>query len=700
MGAFPQFLNATTAAVAAAVAIPLLLLLYFLKLRRQQVPIASTLLWKKAIQDLQVNSPFQRLRRNLLLLLQLLVLLALIFALARPVSEGTAVAGAKSVILIDRSASMNASDGEGGTRLDEAKARAKALVNTMGRGAQAMVIAFADETGTGIVQPFTSDTAALKSAIDAIEPSDRPTRLKTAYQLANANMHVDYVAAEQAGQTPDQVAVDVFLFSDGRVPASDIQELSLRGKMNYQKIGVADAKNVAVVAASAKRNYERPTEVQVFARLANFGPAPAEGLVRISVAKLPEDGASALDFETATIQPVEVSLPPARWSDPAWRQANAEAANEADQALAEFRRIDSVDVRMELGTAAVILVELLDAEDALATDDAAWIVVPPPEPLSALLVTEGNYFLELLLETLPLESPRVMLPAEYESTGPTDFDVIIFDAYSPQKLPAAGTFVYSGSMPPADTTGVAQVTNEEGFGLFYEECEVLDWQRDHPMLAGLSLNRVWVQEGRLLTVPLGAQLLIEGVKGPLAILERNGPRTHLIFSFDLLQSTWPRQKTFPIFGYQMMQYLAAGEDVRVRESIQPGQAIGVPRAIVDRAGAEGSLTLHGPDGRRSARVEDNGTLTLGPFERVGIYATDPALPQFERIAVSLLDENESNLLPSPTDPGNLQGIEPAALAQGEEAAAPRSVEWWWWLVAIAAVILLLEWVVYTRRVAT
>ena len=130
----PQFLNATTAAVAAAIAVPLLLLLYFLKLRRQQVPIGSTLLWKKAIQDLQVNSPFQRLRRNLLLLLQLLILLALIFALARPVSEGTAVAGDKNVLIIDRSASMNAGDGDGGTRLDEAKARAKAGANAASNG--------------------------------------------------------------------------------------------------------------------------------------------------------------------------------------------------------------------------------------------------------------------------------------------------------------------------------------------------------------------------------------------------------------------------------------------------------------------------------------------------------------------------------------------------------------------------------------
>src|SRR5947207_11329175 len=104
MSWLPTFLNPWTAMLAAAIAIPLLLVLYFLKLRRREMPVSSTLLWKKAIQDLQVNAPFQKLRRNLLLLLQLLLLLLLCLALSRPVVNVTPSAGKMAVLLIDRSA--------------------------------------------------------------------------------------------------------------------------------------------------------------------------------------------------------------------------------------------------------------------------------------------------------------------------------------------------------------------------------------------------------------------------------------------------------------------------------------------------------------------------------------------------------------------------------------------------------------------
>src|SRR5207248_1337392 len=167
----PHFMNWLPALAAAALAIPALLILYFLKLRRREQVVPSTLLWKKAIQDLQVNAPFQRLRRNLLLFLQLLLLVLLLLALSRPVTNWTPGAGKLTAILIDHSASMSTKDMDGHSRLEESKRRAKALVDTLDRNAQAMVIAF-DETAE-IKQTLTPDVPLLKRMIDSIEPTDK-----------------------------------------------------------------------------------------------------------------------------------------------------------------------------------------------------------------------------------------------------------------------------------------------------------------------------------------------------------------------------------------------------------------------------------------------------------------------------------------------------------------------------------------------
>ncbi|HEX8914779.1 MAG TPA: BatA domain-containing protein, partial [Humisphaera sp.] len=105
-----QLLSWKYGAIAAGIVIPSLLLLYFLKLRRREVAVASTLLWRRAVQDLQVNSPFQRLRKNLLLLIQLIVLLLLLLALSRPVFSWVPPPGRYTVIVIDRSGSMSARD--------------------------------------------------------------------------------------------------------------------------------------------------------------------------------------------------------------------------------------------------------------------------------------------------------------------------------------------------------------------------------------------------------------------------------------------------------------------------------------------------------------------------------------------------------------------------------------------------------------
>src|SRR6185312_2187380 len=98
--------------------------LYFLKLRRRPLQVPSTLLWRRSLEDLHVNSLFQRLRKNLLLFLQLLAVLLATLALAGPRIKGTASQGQRFVVAIDNSASMSATD-MAPTRLAQAKGEAK-----------------------------------------------------------------------------------------------------------------------------------------------------------------------------------------------------------------------------------------------------------------------------------------------------------------------------------------------------------------------------------------------------------------------------------------------------------------------------------------------------------------------------------------------------------------------------------------------
>src|ERR1041385_1062437 len=118
----------------------LIVLMYILKLRRRDVVVSSTWLWRQVIRDVQANAPFQKLRKNLLLFLQLLAVALLVLLLARPFWKGRGLGGRSVVIVVDNSASMGAKD-VGKSRLDEAKRAAMEVVNDMRTEDQMMVLA-------------------------------------------------------------------------------------------------------------------------------------------------------------------------------------------------------------------------------------------------------------------------------------------------------------------------------------------------------------------------------------------------------------------------------------------------------------------------------------------------------------------------------------------------------------------------------
>jgi hypothetical protein len=671
----PHFLNAWTAGAAAAIAIPSLLLLYFLKLRRREMAVSSTLLWRKAIQDLQVNAPFQKLRKNLLLFLQLLLLLMLLLALSQPILNYTPGAGPRTIILIDRSASMSATDGPKGiTRLEEAKKEAKDLVGTLGRNGAAMVIAFDDSAET--IQPFVSDIRVLQNAIDTIQPTDRKTNLEQAYLLADAQ------AAFTSGDAArNRAPPDVYLFSDGR--AQDADRVTVHGNLIYKQIGTPDAANIAIVAMNARRNYEEPTQVQVFARLANYGPKPVS------------DVQVQLTVDGSIRSTGSVNLLPDRYTDTERQAAMANG----------FVPRDSIEFpSLELTNSVVIKVEQLDHDgDMLPVDDIATVVVPPPKILSVLLVTDGNFFLEQGLQSQRLKVYDKMFPQEYHQLPqandggkklPKPYDVIIFDRdddLKPEEIPKTGAAIYFGCVPPG--LQIKAAVDPSGQRVVTEDNYVLDWDRNHPILRHLNLGKLYAAHAFKLLPTLDSQVLVDGTNGPLVVLHRENRAYHLIVPFDIIDSNWPLRPIFPVFLYQTLQFMALGTDMDLRPSYSPGATIRIPRFDLEKIDpVPTTITLRGPMPTVAVKVPATGDFVLPALDKVGLYTTDPPIPQYESIAVNLLDPNESNLLPADAAPGSMGHATPVA-------AAKTRLELWWWLVACAALpLLMLEWWVYTRRV--
>src|SRR5512137_2507772 len=113
-----------------AALLPVIIVMYLLRLRRTEHVVSSVYLWRRIVRDVEANAPWQRLRRNLLLILQLLFLATLIFALARPFTWVEGIAGQAAILILDASASMSATDVTP-SRLEAAKDQAHQLVDDL-----------------------------------------------------------------------------------------------------------------------------------------------------------------------------------------------------------------------------------------------------------------------------------------------------------------------------------------------------------------------------------------------------------------------------------------------------------------------------------------------------------------------------------------------------------------------------------------
>lgn len=151
----------------ALIGVPMIIILHMLKRKQKDVIIPSTYLWERAVDTSVQSKPWQKLKKSLPLILQLIAVTALGLAVARPYISafGTAY---NYVIVIDASASMNAED-MGQTRLDYSKERAEKLIDSASALSKVTVIA-ADESPYVVYGPDT-DKAKAVSAVKSIKPT-------------------------------------------------------------------------------------------------------------------------------------------------------------------------------------------------------------------------------------------------------------------------------------------------------------------------------------------------------------------------------------------------------------------------------------------------------------------------------------------------------------------------------------------------
>jgi hypothetical protein len=667
--------------------------LYFLKLRRRSVRVPSTMLWRRSLEDMHVNSLFQRLRRNLLLFLQLLAVALAMLALAGPRMKGTSGLGQRFVLMIDTSASMAATDVKP-SRLAKAKEAAKKVVSEMDADDLAMVITFAEKAR--VVSNYTSDSRILAQRIDAIEPSQSRTSLREGLQvaagLANPSKQIGEGVVASSVVTPklfiytDGGFVDVEGFSLGNLepevvvigpPPPRYSAPTEETVPSQRKVKVRDpSDNVAILALQTRRDDDKPDLYQLFGRVHNYRAEEVATEAQLYRLEAGQPGAAArlVDAIALTIgaqneQAFKFDLP--------------------DTGLAAY------EVR-------------LTVKDALELDNRAYTVVGTTRKAQVLAITEGDrYLIDTLKTPSATERADITIVTGEEAKKEaivrdlkgSRYDLVIFDGVKPDFAPAANA-LYFGVFPPGEA--YAKVKD-------VDQPVILDWDIAHPLMQYVrDLSLVYVARARVVDLPVGGKSLIDGNQGPLAFVVPREGYVDAVVGFPLVDSTipnttWFRYISFPLFILNSIQALGNVREGAGDEVAEPGRPVVLhPETssgtiqVTSARGGPGEAVTRSPQGGFAYNDADTRGIYLARWEPAGV------LP----FAVNLFDPRESDLASRGLAP---EGA-PASLEESYKikighnpvsgTAKPPDVkrDIWWYFALLVLGVLLLEWYIYNRRV--
>lgn len=648
-----------------AILIPLLLVMWFLKIRRRKSEVSSVLLWKKALEDQRVKSPFQRLVKNLLLLFQLLCLLFLILGLLRPESGSIIYASRLNVIMLDRSASMSSLEEDGRTRFEIAKEKALDRIEEVD-GERAVLISFGENAE--VLTPVTTDGSLLARMVNEVSPGSGVTNFEDALELALSVVRQDeLIPAAGAGSAgtdgsdgseellSNQPDARIFLISDGVVP--EWKGDSIEVPVIVDSVGFSSS-NVGIIAFAARREFTEEGDLKVLLELKNTGDDPLEGVLRLL-----GDGEVLKETEPKTLEGKE-----------SW--------------ILSFETISGPSLQLEARW-------IPTKSDALALDDSAWLVLENMRKLRVVQVGRPNLLLENAL--LVIESVE-LFQIEYDEVDPetlaSEFDVAVWDGEVPEELPTGLGHLIFNAVPK-------QFWKEEP--PLVEAPRLVSWKKEDPVLRFSSLAPL---DGRILkTFPLpkrpGTSGLVECREGSIISRFSTKNLRGLVVSFDIFESSWPLSPSFPFFVDAALRDLG-----RLNNGINSGLRSGDLLEIEPGVGID-RLDHKWPSGKITGlSLEDAGFARLRLIDELGVHhfhglsqrkesAEDEDSNDFQfnmYVPLNLLSLEESRIEPRPDlDLGGAE-VDSSISGWGESRR-----EYWRILLALGLICLLGEWAVFHRR---
>ena len=667
---------------------------YILKVRLRRVPVSTLVFWRQIYDENRPRSIWQRLRHWLSLLAQIVLILLLVGALADPFFAWETRQLRRIVLIVDNSASMNATD-VSPSRLLAAKQEALRVIGEMRFRDELAVVAAGG--APRVVCGFSSHGRTLAHAIEEVAATDNPTRVVEAVELARrllgerADEHqreivvlTDVVNPNPTGLAP--VARGLLRYSDGEQftewdPGENDNEvaqkpLNHRGKPGGGMTNLvvrhfgSNAGNVGITQFQVRRSLIDPLGYEILAEVTNASDDAVECRLEID-----------LNQDVVDVVPLKLT-PGQRWSQ-SFEKTSADGGH---------------------------LTAKLDRADVLAADNQAWAVLPKREPIPVTLVSEGNLFLQKVFESNPLvvlsriDPPGRKPIGEPEGVSPRTTNalerpgadarrlaesargVTVLHRHVPEKLPSGSLLV----IDPRESCDLWQV------GEPVQNPIVSQHDKDSPLLGHVRLDNVVMPEARQVTFANdeGVKVLARSLAGDplLATIERPGQKV-LLLTVNLDEGDLPLRTAFPILMMNALNWFTENRG-EMREALPTGAITDVETKTLHPVGqaSQRGLALVAPDGRRIPLPSGSERLSLGPFDQCGVWRVvgDEQDTTLLELACNLADRNESDVRVAKADDATSISVVSASLLGNR----PVSV----WLIALVWMLMAIEWWAYQRRV--